>query len=759
MKRIPPFYFCLLACSLGTLNTNAQKTYAIDINDARDVVTPAGWENLPNPNSTTGGSVLVDGITFRIGSADGSRVRGGSASPNPNALTADFAFDDGPGEAVVLFFGGAGDLAAGDWLVEVWSHESAGGTGNQFLGLRTNTAETMIIDNLNDTVGSDTVPSHAFSFNSDGTSAYDVFVRENSDTNRSRLNAVRLTRLGARAVQLDPPGIPNTSTASSMVSTFTPIAFPVSSAYTYSLVTGEGDTHNSEFTISGDQLLTSATFPGYSKGEVLSIRIRAVDAETGVFEGIIQIPVIVDTDSDGLDDDWERSFFTNNLTIATGNGNNDSDLLTNIQEFLAGTNPTLTDTDNDGLDDDVETNDGIFVSLSATGTDPNLADTDGDGLNDGDEINATLTDPFDDDTDDDGLNDGDEIANNSSPFLPDTDGDGIGDLQEVNNSTDPADSQSPSTGSTLAAYWPLDLANELAPGFLTTPDLSGNSYDMELVNMGTANFVNEEGRQSASFNGTDQLLRRIHDPADALPINQHPGYTVSMWVKATGTGQSDRRFFSEGSTTNGVPLFNMGTQNAGLDGRFNLYNRSSGAPLPQFSNGTPMDGTWRHVALTSNAFDEKISFYIDGVLDRDDFIWRDLSTQLNVTSIGAIMRENPSHWINGFVDDVALWNKTLSPAEIAELAAGTSPLTLGGGQAGGIIVTATYLSDTGTVELMWNSQPGMSYTVRSSPDLSGDPSTWTLLDTNLPSGGTTTSFNDTTSPLPAKRFYVVEESP
>ena len=188
----------LTLSALLSLPTQAV-VYAIDINDEDNPVTPAGWTGL-SAGHTTGspdfdpqGSVTVGGITFSLGSSDGARNRGATS---PNSLTGDFAFDDGAGQAIILFFGGAGDLAAGDWMVEVWSHDSiAGGTGDQILGYRTNNTETEVTQTMNDTVGSETVPSFTFTFTSDGVSAYDVFVRENNGNDRSRLNAVRLTSL------------------------------------------------------------------------------------------------------------------------------------------------------------------------------------------------------------------------------------------------------------------------------------------------------------------------------------------------------------------------------------------------------------------------------------------------------------------------------------------------------------------------------------------------------------------------------------
>jgi hypothetical protein len=57
----------------------------------------------------------------------------------------------------------------------------------------------------------------------------------------------------------------------------------------------------------------------------------------------------VDTDGDGLPDDWEQHYFGN--LNQNGAGHSDNDNLTNAQEFAAGTDPTKTDTDSDGAND------------------------------------------------------------------------------------------------------------------------------------------------------------------------------------------------------------------------------------------------------------------------------------------------------------------------------------------------------------------------------------------------------------------------
>ena len=120
-----------------------------------------------------------------------------------------------------------------------------------------------------------------------------------------------------------------------------------------------------------------------------------------------------DLDSDGMPDEWELN---NGLVVgindATGNG--DGDDLTNLEEFLAGTNPQTADTDSDNLSDSDEVN--IY------GSDPNVADYDQDGIQDDEEVVAGvdgfITDPYLANTDQDGASDPDEIAYGSDPTDP-----------------------------------------------------------------------------------------------------------------------------------------------------------------------------------------------------------------------------------------------------------------------------------------------------------------------------------------------------
>ena len=107
-----------------------------------------------------------------------------------------------------------------------------------------------------------------------------------------------------------------------------------------------------------------------------------------------------DADDDGAPDWWESLY----------GFDPDSDGLSNLAEFLAGTNPLLADSDGDGMPDGWELANGLDASLDdaaldadgdgltnleeyRAGTNPNVRDSDGDGLSDYDELHGLGTDP------------------------------------------------------------------------------------------------------------------------------------------------------------------------------------------------------------------------------------------------------------------------------------------------------------------------------------------------------------------------------
>ena len=143
----------------------------------------------------------------------------------------------------------------------------------------------------------------------------------------------------------------------------------------------------------------------------------------------IDLPIL-DDDRDGMPNWWEERYGLNPADPTDAGQDLDGDGLSNLDEYLARSDPTATDTDGDGLSDGDEVN--------VWGTDPLNVDSDEDGLNDREEVEDYGTDPGNVDTDGDGLRDFDEInIHGTNPTGIDTDNDGLSDAWELEHGFDP----------------------------------------------------------------------------------------------------------------------------------------------------------------------------------------------------------------------------------------------------------------------------------------------------------------------------------
>jgi len=126
--------------------------------------------------------------------------------------------------------------------------------------------------------------------------------------------------------------------------------------------------------------------------------------------------LVSDHDDDGLPGWWENRHGLDDDNSADVVLDNDTDGLTNLEEFNNATNPLNADSDGDGLSDGVE--------VHNYGSDPNSTDGDGDKLSDFEEVITTGTSPIDSDSDNDSFNDGEEVIdyltdpNNASSHPP-----------------------------------------------------------------------------------------------------------------------------------------------------------------------------------------------------------------------------------------------------------------------------------------------------------------------------------------------------
>jgi hypothetical protein len=193
------------------------------------------------------------------------------------------------------------------------------------------------------------------------------------------------------------------------------------------------------------------------------------DGFTNLEDQAASVPT--DIDADGLEDEWELSYFQslanpNGAPGADPDGDHDSNAVeeengtgpNNRMDFYSATEDSVPDSwkafhgissqvGSDDLDPGEPVGDNLTNQYEfIRNTNPNLRDTDSDGLTDGQEVgpdgaSGAGTNPLVPDTDNDGLLDGQEdlaaeiLLNRSSPVLADTDGDSFGDKYERDHGT------------------------------------------------------------------------------------------------------------------------------------------------------------------------------------------------------------------------------------------------------------------------------------------------------------------------------------
>ncbi len=220
----------------------------------------------------------------------------------------------------------------------------------------------------------------------------------------------------------------------------------------------------------------------------------------------------------------------------------------------------------------------------------------------------------------------------------------------------------------LVSYWPFDT--ETAG---STPDLAvGNN----LILSNSPSLVTGERGNAFQFNGTSQFLGLVHStsPLDTgLPIYySSTGYTIAFWVNGTPSQADNKTVFSEGNLANSGLLLNLATEGAKL--RLYIRNDAGQAVINNYiSKATAFDSTWHFVAWTDT--NGTGTLYIDGAVDFQTNYPYSLAGGMhaNDDSVAALYRATPVNFFTGMVDELALWNRVLSPTEIQSFMTNSIP--------------------------------------------------------------------------------------
>ena len=236
----------------------------------------------------------------------------------------------------------------------------------------------------------------------------------------------------------------------------------------------------------------------------------------------------------------------------------------------------------------------------------------------------------------------------------------------------------------LVGWWKLDeesTSTFLDSGALAVTGTLQNSPPWSIP--APAITFGEGQAHSMSFNGTNQRANSVGAVSNYSFIQNSGVFSISCWVKLSSTsllGQTSQISILGNTPTTSEKgfylMFGDGTANNRLS--FAMTKASAGTPVILYnsSNNAINDANWHHVVVTGNG--STATFYVDNVALTASSAFGSFSSSdsTRTLTIGACNSSTGDNYFwNGLIDDLRVYNGTLTTDQIATLYAGQTGLT------------------------------------------------------------------------------------
>ena len=206
----------------------------------------------------------------------------------------------------------------------------------------------------------------------------------------------------------------------------------------------------------------------------------------------------------------------------------------------------------------------------------------------------------------------------------------------------------------LVAYWSFDEGSGKV-----LKDQSGTGNDGQVNG---ANWVNGKFSKAMEFNGVDEFV--VVPNNESYNFGKNDSFSISLWLN----------YEPKGDWQGALQKFNGGYPfKVEVDPTNNLYFAIyDGTNFPQSFVGN-VSGEWHHCCFLRDVKTDKLYSYLDGELKaaNDDTTTAEIANAADLY-IGARIPGNTIGY-KGMLDEIAIYNRILTEAEIKQAANGKLP--------------------------------------------------------------------------------------
>ncbi len=205
----------------------------------------------------------------------------------------------------------------------------------------------------------------------------------------------------------------------------------------------------------------------------------------------------------------------------------------------------------------------------------------------------------------------------------------------------------------------------------------GNASDFRGINNGTlqngATFSMGKVGQAFSFDGVNDWVQISDSPSFTFNTDE---ISVESWIKLTAdTSNANQTILAQYTNFEPNPQYSFyfGVLSSGRKGRFNVYQNSSGSVFQGVLTDAPLPlNTLIHVAATFKLTTQEMKFYVNGVeVPASPFPGSQAITSIydstSAVRIGAVTSPIFTFPLAGLIDEVSIYNRSLSASEIQSI--------------------------------------------------------------------------------------------